>query len=88
MGSSRCSGAAHRPLQVIGGHEAVVVADSALVDHGPVVSHLDRLADAGLAALHHAQLVGRVVYAQGCHLVPWEPLPAGQHTQTRVTSSP
>lgn len=53
----------------------MIVADSALVDHGAVVRHLDRLADAGFAALHYAQLVRGVVHTQGCHLVPWEPLP-------------
>lgn len=56
--------AAQRRLQVVGGDEAVAVADSALVDHGAVVRHLDGLADAGLAALHYAQLVRRVVCAQ------------------------
>lgn len=66
-----------RPLQEAGGHEAVVVADPALVDHGAVVRHLNRLADAGLAALHDPQFVGRVVQAQGRHLVAREPLPAG-----------
>lgn len=43
-----------RPLQEVGGHEAVVAAHSALVDHGAVVRHLYGLADAGLAALHDA----------------------------------
>jgi len=60
----------------------VAVADSALVDHGAVVRHLDRLADAGLATLHDAQLVRRVVDTQGGHFVPWEPLPAVPETQT------
>lgn len=59
----------------------MAVADSALVDHGTVVRHLDRLADAGLAALHNAQLVRCVVYTQGCHLVTWEPLPTAAKTQ-------
>lgn len=68
---------AHRcPLQVVRGHEAVAVADSALVDHGSVIRHLDRLADARLAALHDAQLVSCIIYTQGCHLFTWEPLPA------------
>lgn len=66
------------PLQVVGGHEAVVVAHSALVDHGSVVRHLYGLADAGLAALHDAQLVGRVVNAQRCDFVSWKPLPVKQ----------
>lgn len=73
---------AHRsPLQVVGGHKAVAVADSALVDHGSVVRHLNRLADAGLAALHYAQFVRCVVYTQGCDLVAWEPLPTAPKTQ-------
>lgn len=66
-----------RPLQEVGGHKAVVVADPALVDHGAVVRHLNGLADAGLAALHDPQFVGRVVQAQRRHLVAREPLPAG-----------
>lgn len=53
----------------------MAVADSALMDDGAVVRHLDRLADARLAALHYAQLVRCVVYTQRCHLVTWEPLP-------------
>ena len=69
-----------RPLQEVGGHEALAVADSALVDHSPVVRHLDRLADAGLAALHYTQLVPCVVYTQGGHLFTGEPLPAKPHT--------
>lgn len=59
----------------------MVVADSALVDHGAVVRHLDRLADAGLAGLHDAQLVCCVVYTQGCQLVAWEPLPIAPKRQ-------
>lgn len=50
-----------RPLEEAGSHEAVVVADPALVDHGAVVRHLHGLADAGLAALHDPQFVGSVV---------------------------
>lgn len=78
-------GAAHsvrrRPLQVIRGHKALTMADSALMDHGAVVGHLDRLADAGLAPLHYTQFVVCVVYAQRCHLVTWEPLPARAKTE-------
>lgn len=66
-----------RPLQVAGDQEGVLVADAALVDEGAVVGHLDRLADAGLAALHDAQLVGRLVQAQGGQLAAREPLPGG-----------
>lgn len=69
------------PLQVVGGDVSLAVADAALVDHGPIVGHLHRLADAGLAALHDAQLVGRVVHAQRRHLLPWQPLPAGQRKE-------
>lgn len=69
-----------RPLQVVGGHKAMAVADSALVDHGTVVRHLNGLADAGLASLHHAQFVRRVVYAQRCHFVTWKPLPTVPNT--------
>lgn len=53
----------------------MIVADPALVDHRAVIGHLDRLADAGFATLHYAQLVCCVVYTQGCNLVTWEPLP-------------
>lgn len=73
--------ARQRPLQVVGCHEAVAVADSALVDHGSVVRHLNGLADAGLAALHYAQFVRCVVNTQGCDLVAREPLPAASQTQ-------
>lgn len=59
----------------------MAVADSALVDDGAVVRHLDRLADAGLASLHDAQLVGGVVETQRCHLVAREPLPATGEVQ-------
>lgn len=55
------------------------MADPALVDHGTVVRHLNRLPDAGLAALHDPQFVGRVVQAQGRHLVAWEPLPVASN---------
>lgn len=51
-----------RPLQVARGHKALAVGDSALVDHGSVVGHLNGLADAGFASLHHAQFVGCVVH--------------------------
>ena len=57
-------------LQVVGGDETVLVTDSTLVDHGTVIRHLDRLTDAGLPTLHHAELVCRLVHAQGRHLVP------------------
>lgn len=70
-----------RPLQEVGGHKAVVVADPALVDHGAVVGHLNGLADAGLAALHDPQFVGRVVQAQRRHLVARQPLPADSNGQ-------
>ena len=53
----------------------MAVADSALVDHCAVVRHLYGLADAGLAALHDAQLVSCVIYTQGGHLVTRKPLP-------------
>lgn len=72
---------AQHPLQVVGGDVSLAVADAALVDHGPVVGHLHRLADAGLAALHDAQLVGRVVHAQRRHLLSRKPLPAGRHDE-------
>lgn len=55
------------------------MADPALVDHGAVVRHLNRLANAGLAALHDPQFVGRVVQAQRRHLVAWEPLPVASN---------
>lgn len=80
--------ARQRPLQVVGRHEAVAVADSALVDHGSVVRHLNGLADAGLAALHDAQFVGGVVDAQGCDLVAGEPLPAAPQTQIQTVRLP
>lgn len=78
------------PLQVVGGDVSLAVADAALVDHGSVVGHLHRLADAGLAALHDAQLVGRVVHAQRRHLLPGQPLPAATpwrqtERKTRIT---
>lgn len=59
----------------------MAVADSALVHHGAVVRHLDGLADAGLAALHYAQLVRCVFYTQRCQLITWEPLPTVPKTQ-------
>lgn len=66
----------------------MAVADPALVDHGAVVRHLDRLADAGLAALHYAQLVRCVVYSQGRHFVSWEPLPADAEIQMTTSLHP
>lgn len=56
----------------------MISADAALVHHGAVVGHLDGLPDAGLAALHHAQLVRRVVHAQRRQLVTRQPLPTDQ----------
>lgn len=55
----------------------MLVTNAALMDEGAVVGHLDRLADTGLAALHDAQLVGRLVQAEGGQLAPGEPLPGG-----------
>lgn len=76
---------AHRgPLQVPGSHKAVAVAHPALVNHGAVVCHLDRFADAGLATFHNAQLVSCVIYAQGCHLVTRKPLPTTPMTEVRI----
>lgn len=63
------------PSQVGGWDEGVVPLHSAQVDHGSVVGHLHRLADAGFASLHHLQLVHGVIHAQGKDFVPWQPLP-------------
>lgn len=76
-----------RPLQEVGGHKAVVVADPALVDHGTVVRHLNGLADAGLAALHDPQFVGRVVQAQRRHLVARQPLPTRLNGQSETVGN-
>lgn len=78
-GSWRCGGAGGCPTSQVGGRdEGVVPLHSAQVDHGSVVGHLHRLADAGFASLHHLQLVHGVIHAQGKDFVPWQPLPAAQ----------
>lgn len=66
--------------QVGGWDEGVVPLHSAQVDHGSVVGHLHRLADAGFASLHHLQLVHGVIHAQGKDFVPWQPLPATERS--------
>lgn len=70
-----CSSLSWSVLEVIGADESMVSTHATLVHHGAVVGHLDRFPDAGLATLHHAQLVGRVVHAQWDQLIPWQPLP-------------
>lgn len=68
------------PSQVGGRDEGIVPLHSAQVDHGSVVGHLHRLADAGFASLHHLQLVHGVIHAQGKDFVPWQPLPAAERS--------
>lgn len=74
----RGSRRAQQLSQVGGWDEGVVPLHSAQVDHGSVVGHLHRLADAGFASLHHLQLVHGVIHAQGKDFVPWQPLPAAE----------
>lgn len=75
------------PLQVVWGDKGLVPAHAALVDHGAVVGHLHRLADGGLPALHHTQLVTRVVHTQRSHFVLREPLPAGGRSERRAVEA-
>lgn len=79
---------AHRHLlHVVGCHEVVAVADSALVDHGAIVRHLNRFPNAGLAALHYAQLVCGVVNTQMCQFFTWQPLPRITETQSSTVGA-